>query len=252
MKTFTIAAGLIGAAVGAAHAQTLYGVGNYSAFGSQSLYSIDTGTGQASLIGNTGLNQIAGLDWDLVNHRLVALTVAGDIFQINPATGASTRIVDLAFGVPEGSVLVRGSTIQTVIFNNLNTLSGSGWQSVGASGLSGAADISGLEIVDSGRVVALATNAGNADSLVSFDTTTGAATTIGLTGTNSGSLGGLAYNGSLFMTDGASLFRVNTNTGVAALVGAHGFSGFSGLAIPSPGSAAILGFAALSLARRRR
>lgn len=252
MSKYVLAAGLLGAAAGLSSAQTLFGVGNFSAFGDQSLYAIDTATGAATLIGNTGLRQIAGLDWDLVNHRLVALTVNGDIFQINPATGASTRIVDLAFNIPEGSVLARGNTVQTAIFNNLNTLNGSAWQSVGASGLSGTADISGLEIIENGQIVGLATNGVNGDSLVSFNASTGAATTIGLTGTNSGSLGGLAYNGSLFMTDGTSLFNVNTSTGAATLVGAHGVTGFSGLALPTPGSAAILGLAALSLARRRR
>lgn len=252
MSKFVLAAGLLSAAAGLSHAQTLYGVGNFSAFGDQSLYSIDAATGAATLIGNTGLRQIAGLDWDLVNHRLVALTVAGDIFQINPSTGASTRIVDLAFGVPEGSVLARGSTIYTSIFNNLSSLNGSSWQSLGTSGLSGTADISGLEIIAGGQIVGLAVNANGGDSLVSFDTATGAATTIGLTGTSSGSLGGLAYNGALFMTDGASLFQVNTATGAATLVGAHGVTGFSGLALPSPGATGVLALAALSLGRRRR
>jgi hypothetical protein len=252
MNQWTLAAGLFGLAAGLAQGQTLFGVGNFSAFGDQSLYAIDTVTGQATLIGNTGLRQIAGLDWDSSSGRLVALTVAGDVFEISRTTGTSTRIVDLAFNVPEGSVLARSGVTYTSIFNNLHTLNGSTWQSVGASGLAGTADISGLEILDDGRLVGLAVNAAGGDSLVSFNTSNGLASAIGLTGTNSLSLGGLAYDGTLYMTDGASLFRVDTSTGAASLIGAHGVAGFSGLAIPAPATAGIIGFAALTLGRRRR
>jgi hypothetical protein len=252
MKTFTLAAGLVGLIGGVAHGQTLYGVGNFSNFGSQSLYQIDSQSGVATLVGSTGLRQIAGLDWDSASNRLVALTVGGDIFEIDRSTGASTRVVDLAFGVPEGSLLSRNGVNMTTLSNDLSMLDGSSWRSIGTSGLSATADISGLEIVDGGRLLGLATNASADDSLVSFDLATGLATTLGVTGTNSGSLGGLAYLDALYMTDGASLYRVDTQSGSASLIGSHGVSGFSGLAIPAPGTAVMLGLAALATGRRRR
>jgi len=233
----------------------LYGVATFSTFGTQSLYSINATTGAATLVGSTGLRQISGMDWDSANGRLVALTVAGDQFAIDIDTGASTLIVDGNFGVPEGSIAFQNGTAFTTIFDNLNSWDGTAWQQVGPSFLPGGADISGLDFGGT-MLLGLATYGVDADQLVSFNTVTGAATIIGATGTNAGSVAGLAHDflgGGWYMTDGDSLYSLNTTTGAASLIGAHGVPGFSGLAfVPTPGSLALLGLGGLVAVRRRR
>jgi hypothetical protein len=246
----------VAAFASAANAGMLFGVATFSPFGTQSLYSIDPSTGAATVIGSTGLRQISGLDFDAANNRLMALTSGGDQYAISTATGASTLVVDAAFSVPEGSVAFENGSAYAPIFDNANVWNGSSWSSLGASGL-GAADISGLDFAGT-RLLGLALNGTGTDQLVEFNTTTGAATIVGSTGTNASTVAGLAFDfegRSLFMTDGSSLYTLNTSTGAATLVGSHGgVAGFSGLAyVPAPG---LVGFVAagsvLGFGRRRR
>lgn len=249
-------AAAVAASAGSALAQgALYGVASFSTFGIQSLYSIDPATGAATLVGSTGLRQISGLDWDSTNNRLVALTGSGDQFVINTASGASSLLVDATFGVPEGSVAFNNGTAYTTIFENLHAWTGAAWQQLGPSGLAPGADISGLDFGADG-LLGLVTNGAAPDQLVSFNLATGAATVIGPTGTNAGSVGGLAYGflgSAWYMTDGAALYSLDAATGAASLVGAHGVGGFSGLAfVPTPGAAALLGLGAMLAVRRRR
>jgi hypothetical protein len=256
MMRFAAIAALCAASVATAHAQgTLYGVATFSSFGVQSLYSINPSTGAATLVGSTGLRQIAGLDWDSANSRLVALNGAGDQFEINTATGASTLIVDASFGVPEGSIAIANGSAFTTLLDNLNSWNGAAWQQVGPSLLAPGADISGLDFGGT-MLLGLATNGANPDQLVSFNVSTGAATVIGATGTNAGSVAGLAHaflGGAWYMTDGSTLFSLDSATGAATQIGAHGVTGFSGLAfVPTPGAAILLGLGGLVVARRRR
>lgn len=246
-----LAAGLF---AGSAYAG-LYGVASFSNFGVQSLYAIDQATGSATVIGSTGLRQIVGLDYDTAGGRLLALTAAGDTYQINISTGASTLVVDGSFGVPEGAYAFQGGTGYTTLFDNLQFWTGSAWQEIGPSGLAPGSDISGIDF-GNGLLLGLATNGADPDSLVSFNPLTGAATFIGLTGTNSGAIADLTYDflsGSWLLSDGANLYTVDPTTGAASLLGAHGVSGLSGLAfVPTPGSIALLALGGLVAARRRR
>lgn len=55
------------------------------------------------------------------------------------------------------------------------------------------------------------------------------------------------------MTDGSSLYTLNTTSGTATLVGAHGIGGFSGLAfVPAPGAVALLVLSGFIANRRRK
>lgn len=251
----------VGAAVavlgasGASGQEGLYGVAGFSNFGVQSLYRIDAETGAATLVGPTGLRQVAGVTWDRLGERLLALTVQGDLYRLDLTTGASELVRDGTFGVPEGSLALVGSTPVTTIGDNLHALGSDGWQLVGPSGLPAGSDVSGLELVGGG-LFGLALNGSAPDTLVLFDVATGAATHVGETGTNTGSVAGLAFDfnrGGLFMTDSVSLFAVNTAGGVATLIGSHGVGGFSGIAyVPGPTALGVLGAAAIGLGRRRR
>ncbi|MBL9000767.1 MAG: hypothetical protein JNK25_06485 [Phycisphaerae bacterium] len=233
----------------------LYGVASFSNFGVQSLYAIDPGTGLATHIGATGLRRIGGLDWDEMNNRLVALTVDGDQFAIDTATGAPTLIADGSFGVPEGSIAFRQGAAYTTIFDHLHIWEGSAWRQIGPSGLAAGADLSGLDF-GGGAMLGLATFGADPDLLVSYDVSTGAATPIGPTGTNAETVGGLAFDiraQAWYMTDGSSLFRLNPSLGVASVIGSHGLSGFSALAyVPSPGVVSFLCVAGVLITRRRR
>lgn len=233
----------------------LFGVASFSPFGTQSLYAIDALSGAATLVGSTGLRQISGLSWDGANDRLVALTASGDQFAIDTASGASTLLVDGSFGVPEGSIAFRDGTPYTTLFDNLHQWTGSEWSQIGSSGLVAGADISGLDF-GGGSLFGLALNGAGADALVSFNVNTGAATVIGSTGTNAASVAGLAYGfigGAWYMTDGSSLYTLNTTSGTATLVGAHGIGGFSGLAfVPAPGAVALLVLSGFIANRRRK
>lgn len=236
-------------------AGTLYGVGGYSSFGVQSLYAVDATTGAATLIGSTGLRQIAGLDFDQREGRLVALTVGGDQFELSLTDGGASEIVDGDFGVPEGSVAVIDGGAYTTIFDRLHRWENAAWQDVGQSQLAAGADISGLDGTGQ-ELLGLALFGAEADQLVRFDSLTGLATVIGATGTNAASVAGLAHDfiaSQWFMSDGSALYQLNTATGSASLIGSHGAIGFSGLAyVPSPGAAVLLGVGLMITARRRR
>lgn len=95
-------------------------------------------------------------------------------------------------------------------------------------------------------------------SLYSIDVNTGLSTRIGATNVYIDMVG-LAYDeftGTLYLNEGLktnSLYRVDVTTGAATLIGENGYGSIDGLAwIPSPSSAALLGFGALVGSRRRR
>jgi hypothetical protein len=256
MMRFSVLAVAAVACAGVAQGQTgLFGVASFSNFGVQSLYSIDAATGAATVVGSTGLRQISGLDFNPFTGQLIALTQSGDRYAISTTTGASTLDTDSSFGVPEGSIAFESGNAYTTIFDNLHIANAAIWNQVGPSGLPAGADISGLDIGD-GLALGLALNGTNPDQLVSFNLITGTASIIGQTGTNSSAVAGLAhsfFSGEWFMSDGSSLFSLNTSTGAATLIGAHGVAGFSGLAfVPAPGSAVLLVAGAATLRRRRR
>ena len=153
------------------------------------------------------------------------------------------------------TIAIANGVAFTTLFDNLNSWNGAAWQQVGPSLLAPGADISGLDFGGT-MLLGLATNGANADQLVSFNVSTGAATVIGATGTNAGSVAGLAHaflGGAWYMTDGSTLFSLDSATGAATQIGAHGVTGFSGLAfVPTPGAAILLGLGGLVVARRRR
>lgn len=254
--TLALAGAAIGFASASANAQ-LFGVGGFSPSGFQSLYSINPATGAATLIGSTGLRQISDIVYSPGSNALIAHTVAGDLFTLNTTTGAASLLADGNTLVPESGLALRSSDgrLFTTIFDDLhgsNAVAAT-WSSIGASGL-GSFDVSGLAFSGADRLFGLVSNSTLADELVEFDVNTGTATLIGITGTSSDNTAGLTFVGNqLFASDGSSLYTINTATGAASLIGAHGVAGFSGIAfIPAPGTVALATLGGAMFARRRR
>jgi hypothetical protein len=99
-----------------------------------------------------------------------------------------------------------------------------------------------------------------ADNLITINTATGAATTIGPVGTNQGpaagsSVGGLEFDpdsGILYYSESINLYTINPATGAATLIGPHGVNEIAALAavVPEPANALWL-LATMALLKRR-
>lgn len=250
--------GVFGAAalVATASAGPLVGVAAYDPFNSAALYSIDTATGAATLIGDTGVAEFNGLAFERATGTLYGYTTDAELYTINTTTGAATLVAN-GFGiVPEGGIAIdaTGAILSTNggEIGTVDRLTGN-YSTIGSLGLAASADVSGLT---SGNGVVYAYEMFQ-DQLLSIDTTTGAASVIGdsLLATNENTAG-LAWDfvsGGLFFSDGFDLFSLDAATGAGTRLGSHGVVGFSGLAfIPAPGAASLFGLAGLVAARRRR
>lgn len=255
MRRTTVMAVALLACGASAHA-ALFGVATYASFGTQGLYEIDATNGQASLIGNTGLTQINGIAFDASQGRMYGLTTSGEVHLISLQTGASLLLSDSNTIVPEGDIAFLNGQLYSVNGGSLITIDPTSGviTSVGTMGAA-ANDISGLVVDGSGRLLGYSKNGTLADTLVSIDTVSGLASTIGELGVNNGSgVGGLTFDalsGTLFLTESTGLFTVNPLTGAASFVGSHGPAGFSGLSIPTPGTASLLALGIITLRRRR-
>lgn len=170
----------------AASAQTLYGVTGASNTPS-SLYTIDTATGAATLVGATGFSHVTGLSFDPTTGILyghvsdIFNSGATQLITINPQTGAGTLIGTTGIQVPD------------MAFRSDGTLfAWSEWS-----------------------------NGGNQiDDLFIINKVTATATIVAESGTGTSNTG-LAFstNGTLFMKSGLSLFTVNPDTGATTTVG---------------------------------
>lgn len=179
------AAGLL-AFSGAAHAQTsVIGFAVSNTDSARKLYRIDFATGEATAIGPTGTSKVEGL----------ALSPAGDLFAVNPAT----------------SQLLKCST-ESGACTVVGTLTGVAPSLTGNAGLAFAAD---------GKLYA-----GLNAALFRVDPASGAATFVGNTGVAIGGLAGIAPQpncaSGLYAlgsnTDRGRLFCVNTTTGAVTLL----------------------------------
>ena len=136
-----------------------------------------------TLIGATGPNSPIGISFS-PGGTLYALTLIGNLYTINPTTGASTLVTTvnpIPFVTAEGDIA----------FSPNGTL----YEVGGANGT-------------------------NSD-LFSINTTTGVATDIGTITTNSHDLSAMAFDGSgnlwVFDQAGSQIYRVNTATGAILL-----------------------------------
>jgi hypothetical protein len=257
MMKSACAVGAIVALAGIASAQPgLLAVGGFGPTGTQGLYRVDASTGAATLVGDTGVSRFVGIEWDGATRTLYGYTTSGALYAIDQYSATSTLIASVPTFVPEGGLAFDGSALfatDTSFVANIDTSTAALFP---AAPLGGAFDFSGIAIDAAGAMFGVATS-GAGDMLYSIDYGGfGGATLIGATGTASVSgVAGLDFadDGTLFYTDGSSLFTLDTATGAGTLVGATGFGGFSGLVfVPAPGVVSVVLAGGLFAARRRR
>jgi len=262
MRDTFVFIGILLAGAAGVQAQTMYGVGNFGTFSNQSLYTIDPSTGGATLVGATGLDQIADIAYDGATDQLFALTRNNALYMLSRQTGAATLIASTPGTIPEGSLALRRSD-RVLFASSGDTLASVSLMTAALANIgftppnAATSDISGMAFSNAGQLFAYAKNGTLEDSLLIVNPATGAGTLIGLTGImSSSSVGGLSFNessGALFLSDGLSLYNLNTATGTATIIGSHGIAGMSGIAfIPTPGAAGLLVIASLAMSRRRR
>ncbi len=257
MMKSACAVSAIAALTGVAVAQPgLLAVGGFGPTGTQGLYRIDRATGSATLIGDTGVNRFVGIEWDGATRTLYGFTTTGALYAIDQYSASSTLIASVPTFVPEGGLAFDGVTLFGTDSSFIANIDTSTALFTPVAPLGGTFDFSGIAIDAAGLMFGVATS-GAGDLFYSIDHTgLGGATLIGATGTASASgVAGLDFadDGTLFYTDGRSLFTLDASTGAATLVGATGFDGFSGLVfVPAPGAVTIALAGGLLVARRRR
>jgi hypothetical protein len=194
---FFLAAGIVALSFGVSHAQaeTLYAV-DYPA--SATLYTVNETTGALTAVGPVGLDNVGDLTSNLVSRLWGIQITTNSLVSINPSTGAGT----LGPAITGTSLTAAGGPglpIVSLAYDPLNsTLYGNTSVPYGGA---------------------------TADELYSINTTTGAATAIGLIGETSVYALGFSQAGGLYGVDGScDLVRINTGTGAGAVVGATGLS----------------------------
>jgi len=243
-----------------------YGV----SFATSQLFSVDTATGQGTLIGPLGgptNGPVSPFGLAAVGNQLFTFdSVTDQIRLLDPTNGSFQRSFDIGIGpvLGQGGLAFQNSTVGFLTstldatspdltpMNNLfrfDIASGTSTR-VGLT----SAPIEALAFGPDGTLFGLGKLNGN---LYRIDTTTGATTLVGNTGVDVGSpIGALSFgpNGTLFATLDDKLFTLNLTTGAATAVGSidpfddTGFSSISGLAIvasplavPEPASVLLVG-----------
>jgi hypothetical protein len=216
------------------------------------LITIDTNTGQGTLITNLPISPR-----DLAGFRdaLYVYSGAGQgarLSQLDPLAGTILHAVTFTNKMSggEGAMDFRADGIAFVATasNNTGTLARLELETTNATlitsdgGLSPSLD--GLAFAADGTLFGLTQNRAGAYSLCQLDQLTGGATVIGDLGlsfpTGSGVVGGLAFapNGNLYAAVASSnesrLYLLNQDTGAASLVGSVGIAGVSGIHFFAP------------------
>jgi streptogramin lyase len=213
------------------------------------LYRLDAATGDAYLVGPTGVFYLDAIAFDRGGH-LWGINNDGPstMFAINPATAAASPIGEtgapwiagLAFDPNDGKAYASDGNGLDGIYT-VSTVSGAATL-IGHTGLGGSTPDIGFDV--HGRLFGVFGGGSNPNTLFQIDKTTGAPTVIGATGIDGLSgLGSQAFLGLATVNDilgsqgnaGDQLIRIDPGTGMGSSVGHNGVGGMSGLAVSPEG-----------------
>ena len=213
--------------------------------GDDQLYRIDLTTGTATPVGPVGFADVQALSFD-ANGVLYGIDdITEQLITIDLTTGAGTAVgslwgstgnmwdMGLTFD-PSGNLWMSTDEPVPHNFYSINPTTGVATL-VGAQGQ----PVTGLASFTDGTIYGLGGHSGatgRTDNLVTINTATGVATSVGPLVTVSLKEGGLEFDssGTLWgIEDGGTIFTINPLTGQATVV-ATTLSGFEGLAITGP------------------
>ncbi len=240
----SLAVVLFGWSPGTAQAQTLYGI--TMAPGLQ-LISIDTTTGAGTLVAPlAGVTEAYGLSFRGPNLYVMDAG-ANRIKEINPVTGATLNTIDIGIATfREGDIAFRSDGMGFISGVHPDPLSQFDITVPNSTPI-GPLFLTFDALAFNATDVLYGLSTGGAQ-LEIINQTTAARTNVGFTGiVTNGGFGGMAFDsaGTLFYACGgaagppSSLYRIDTTTGMATLIGPIGFNGVAGIAIstgpPTPG-----------------
>jgi hypothetical protein len=212
----------------------LYGVTSFgTGFTTSNLYTINTSTGAATLVGNTQ-QTYTDLSFNPATGQMQGVTATGGLYNINLANGASSLIGNIS-GLPSGALLI-GLATNLAGLNHVHDLATDQmYQVVG------------------GAAVTMS-------STIGIDTNFSQGMTMNYSGGNAWYLGSISSNPSF-----ASEVRLMNNAtgGTTSILGMWPNNGASGLPqyetgdlainpIPEPATFAVIGLGLAALAARRR
>lgn len=271
MKSLLLSAvAVLAVSASGVQAAPLYG----AEFGNDRFHDVDTATGTATLIGNSGNTNVGDLTSDTrtsggpvwgvdttANELATFDTMTGGITSTLAITGTAGPITSIAFD-PVTGMLFGNETLSFGGGDTLYTIdTGSG--AATAVGSIGFDDVFALGFSQTGRLFGIDDSS---DEFLAIDTTTALGTSIGSTGLgNSFDIASDPMTDIMYLVDSGrtSLFTVDTGTAAVSLVGPWGpdASNIAGLAfapvptpipIPIPGVLLLGGLGALYLVRRGR
>ncbi|MDP6467641.1 MAG: Calx-beta domain-containing protein, partial [Pirellulaceae bacterium] len=211
---------------------------------SDSLFTIDTTSGNATLVGSSGLpgnDSISGLTFDNTGTLYGVDGVADKLVTFNTSTGAATVVGSIGFDLHDGglafdpiSTTFYLSDSNTELLYTVNPTTGAA-TSVGSLGFD---EVGGLEFETTTGTLYGTDDITN--QFLTINTATGAATAVGSLGVDT-HRSGLAFEpstGTLYMVDSGTetLHTVNTSTGAATSVGPLIATGIAGAAFEATNS----------------
>lgn len=213
----------------------LYGLGSFN-----NLYTIDTSTGQASLVGGgnfaPGMNGSSfGFDFNPVIDRIRVVSEANQNLVLNPNDGTATQVTDLFYGAGDVNFGMDPSVVSSAYTNSF-----AGAATTQLYGIDTELDILVTQANSAGTLGTVGALGIDLNDTASFD----------ISGTT-----GIAY-GTVVSEDGAqSIFwTVDLATGQSTMLGQIGGGTIitSMAVVPAPGGLALIGLGAAAGVRRRR